>query len=702
MFLIVRPPSRHSLAVHAFTLFVSVAAFAAEPRTWFVDSSVSTSGDGSAASPFATLSAAAKASAAGDVIVLAAGGRYRDGIALKDGQTLRAGEGTAAPVIFNTGGSVVKLAAGNTIEGVKISATSGAAIEGSPSGKTTIRKTTIEAEGAAAAVALTSAAGEITFDADSSIAVLKGTVDAITITGSPASITVAGPLDIATNGARALFVRDAGRIAITGAGSKLQTTGAAAIEISKANLDVALDSVSVAGARSASKAIALRETTGRFAVNGGTIKDTLNRAIELVSAEGVSLANLVLEKNALRNGVSGTACGGDLVAAETLPCNAVVFLHGTRGVKLAHVLIDGSNQVGINGEGITDLELEDVRILGAGDESFENAIQLRNATGVIDLEGCRIERAAARGLYLQNGTGSATLKIAKSVFTNGAATNGQQGLLVGAHKDATVAIDIRDSEFSAMIADGVQVSAAGTSKVTVAIASSRFDRVAGAVNLTASDRATIDYTITGNRMNHASLGAITVAALAPSSAAASGVIADNTIGTAGAAGSGGRCGGCHGIAVTAGGSSRVAANITGNTIQQVDGPGIRVIAGGTSTVSAAVTANTIREPVAGNDQGAIRLQSGTGKADTAKLCVTLGGTGAATNRIAGIWSPEGHVLLNNRFAATKLELAGLAETAVARFVAQRNNGATAAVKLMTAQPGNAITSTGQCPVPTLR
>ena len=695
-----RPPFRRSLAISTFTLLAGLSAFAGEPRTWFVDSNAALSGDGSAGSPFAALSAAAKASGPGDVIVLAAGGRYRDGIVLKDGQTLRAGEGSAPPVLFNTGGSVIRLAAGNTIAGVKISATNGAAIEGSPSGTTTIERTTVEAEGGAAGVVLSGAEGEVIFTPDSSVTVSNGTVDAIAITGGGAAITFAGRLTIATRGARALFVRDAGRITVTGAGSTLQTSGAAAVEITRAALEVAFESVSVAGARTASNAIVLRETTGRFSVNGGTIRDTLNRAIELVSAEGVTLSNLVLEKNAQRNGVSGRACGGDLAATETLPCNAVVFLHRTRGVKLAHVLIDGSNQVGINGEGITDLELDDVRVLGAGDESFENGIQLRNATGTIVVKSSRIERAAARCLYLQNGTGQATLKVTGSTFSNASA--GQQGLLVGAHRDAAVVVEIRDSQFSAMIADGVQVIAAGTAQVTVTVAGSAFDRVAGAVNLNATDRAGIDYTITGNRMNHASLGAITIAALAPASATVKGVIAANTIGTAGTAGSGGRCGGCHGIAVTAAGTSRVAANISGNTIQQLDGPGVRVTAGGASSVSAAVTANVFREPVAGNDQGAIRRQAGTGKADSAKLCVNLGGTGATANRIAGSWSPEGSVVLNNRFAATKLELAGLAETPVAKFVAQRNGNATVAVKLMTAEPGNAITSTGQCPVPALR
>lgn len=740
-----------------------------------MDGTAAISGDGSSTAPLQSLGVAGLVSAPGDVIVLVGGGApYRDGIVLKDGQTLiGAGEESAVllqelgiaatakgktPLIASEGPAVT-LASGNTIAGLKIVAARGDGITGSPSGRTTIRQTLIQSAGASTALALSAAAGsvrlagcrleasggatavrlaagnaEVVFDATpivtaagaallmkdqrgsvvfgggSPVTVANGATDAIVISGGDASCTFADVLTVTTNRARAVVIRDAGTIAFTGTGSSLRTTGASAVDISKARLDITLESVAVAGERSAPSAIVLRETTGRFAItgrgtepmSGGVIRETANRAVELISAEGVSLSNVVFEHNALRNGVSPSTCASDLIAGNTVSCNAVVFLRGTRGVRLEHVRIDGSNQIGINGEGIVDLVLDDVQILGAGDEAFESAVQLRNATGSIEITGCRIERAAARGLYLQNGSGVARIGILASVFTNTIDATGQQGVLIGAHGDATIGADVRDCEFSSTLSSGIQAVAAGSAKLTIGIAGSTFDRNAGAINLVASDQATLDYTIDGNRTTRSALGAITVAALAPGRPVVSGVIANNTIGTAGADASGGRCGGCHGISVMAAGSSRVSSNIAGNTVQQLDGPGVRVTAGGMSDVSVAITGNVLREP-AGSDRGAIRLQSGTGKADTAKLCVSLGGAGASANRISGVWSPEGSILLNNRFPATKVTVEGPAgiagNAAVARLIAQQNNGATASLKLMDGDPGNAIEVIRACPVP---
>ncbi len=742
-----------------------------------MDSAAAVSGDGSAAAPLQSLGVASVVSAPGDVIVLVGGGEpYRDGMALKDSQTLiGAGEESAellhelgiaatatnkTPVIASDGPAIT-LASGNTVAGLKIVAARGDGITGSPSGRTTIRQTSIQAAGTSTALALSAAAGsvrlagcrieasggatavrlaggnaEVEFDATSiataagaallmkdqrgsvlfgkgsPVTVASGATDAIVISGGDATCTFTDVLTLTTNRARAVVIRDAGTIVMTGTGSSLRTTAASAVDISKAKLDITLQSVAVAGERSASSAIVLRDTTGRFAItgrgtepmSGGVIRETANRAVELVSAEGVSLSNILFEHNALRNGVSSSTCASDLVAGNTVSCNAVVFLRGTRGVRLSHLRIDGSNQIGINGEGIVDLVLDDVQILGAGDESFESAIQLRNATGTIEIIGSRIERTAARGLYLQNGSGIARMAIRSSVFTNTIdAATGQQGVLIGAHGDATIAADIRDSEFSSTLSNGIQAIAAGNSRLTIGIAGSTFDRNAGAINLVASGQATLDYTIDSNRTSRSTLGAITIAALAPGSPVLAGTIANNTIGTAGIDASGGRCGGCHGISVDASGGSRASSNITGNTIQQLDGPGVRVTAGGTSDVSIAITGNVLREPVAGSDRGAIRLQSGTGKADTAKLCVRLGGTGASANKIGGVWSAEESILLNNRFTATKLAVegpAGIAGNAVvAKLIAQGNSGATASLKLMAGEPGNAIEVTRTCPAP---
>jgi hypothetical protein len=196
------------------------------------------------------------------------------------------------------------------------------------------------------------------------------------------------------------------------------------------------------------------------------------------------------------------------------------------------------------------------------------------------------------------------------------------------------------------------------------IYNSRFVSTGSAVSLVADGEAQLDYRVTGNNVRGATGPAITVHTRS-TTGAARGTIADNTIGTAGVAGSGSKCGSCSGIAVMATRGGTLETTVRGNTIHQVDGYGVRVSARGTAKVAATVTGNTIAEPHGADVLSAIALQAGALKADTARLCADVSG-----NRIKGAWG----IALTGRGSAT-IALAGMTGADGSQYLREKNHGA---------------------------
>jgi hypothetical protein len=148
----------------------ATATVSVDRRVWYVSNAVPAPGDGRDASPFATLKAAEAASAAGETLFVLAGtggtAGYDEGIVLKPSQVLT-GQGVPAnvtaelngsPVVLlapgatpqitrSTPGTTVRLAAGNTVQGVGVASTGGAGIEGSSFGTFTAAAISVESVG---------------------------------------------------------------------------------------------------------------------------------------------------------------------------------------------------------------------------------------------------------------------------------------------------------------------------------------------------------------------------------------------------------------------------------------------------------------------------------------------------------------------------------------------------------------------------
>ena len=139
-------------------------------RVWYVSNAGAAPGDGRDASPFAALASVEGVSAAGETIFLLSGNGtsagYDAGITLKNGQTLT-GQGVAAnvtavvngqtitllaagsaPTVTNAAaGATVRLASGNTVQGVNVNSTAGAGFSGSGFGTLAVQAVNVAAIG---------------------------------------------------------------------------------------------------------------------------------------------------------------------------------------------------------------------------------------------------------------------------------------------------------------------------------------------------------------------------------------------------------------------------------------------------------------------------------------------------------------------------------------------------------------------------
>ena len=678
----------------------------AQSRLWFVDNARAyTDGDGSSSAPFTTIAAATNAAAAGDVIyVLRGNGPYRERVVLRERQLL-AGHGAdisaalkergildpgdlpqlpAATILDGGEGDALTLTSGSAVVGLNVRTTSGRAVVAmNANGDIALRDTAIETtNGIAVSIeggdadldfarspisATTGAAlivrkrtgGKLAFHDRSTITVNAGVRDAFVLESNQGEIAFADAVSVTTAGARGVVIRGSSRVALTSSESAITTTKASAIEIADSTIDVFLRAVKVDGANADVRhGISLENTSGTFRIASGSVRSIDARGISVVKSSGVTLQNLVLEKNAAD--VKTTPPCATLTADKVLDCAAAIYLAEATDVSVSETRIGGTGHTAIFGDTVTNLTLDRVTIENAGDEQGEHGIAIRNLYGRSVITGSTIKDSAARQLYIANRAGEGALEIRKTRFDGGPPPAGQQGVLVELDGDAKFSLAVDDSDFVDHFADGVSVLAAGRSQLESFVYNSRFASTGSAISLVANEEAQLDYRVTGNKIRGAGGPAISLHTRS-TTGDARGMIADNTIGVSGVAGSGSKCGTCSGIAVLATRGGTLETAVRGNTIRQVDGYGIRVNARGTANVAVIITENTIAEPHGADVLNAIALQAGAVKADTARLCADV-----SANRISGAWG----IALTSRGSAT-IALAGI----TADDIDEKNNGA---------------------------
>jgi hypothetical protein len=575
----------------------------------------------------ASLAEAQQSSKAGDTIVLRApGGPYRGPVALKSGQSLIGEDGT--PVLSASEGAAVTVA--------------------DAAGEVVLANLAIRGEGKAQGLAVAGATGVVTLR----------------------------DVSVSTNGGTGIAVTNAARFVVKGA-SSVAAVDAAAVEISRADLDVAFRTVSARGER-LRRGIALENTKGRFVVEGGTIDGAAFNAVSAILASGMTLRGMTLTHSAKVNGVPAVDCGGDLTAGKN-KCSAAVFLRGARSVVLDGIVIDGSGQAGVAAYDVNNFSLLGSTIREAGDELFEHGLVLQEISGDLRIASTKFERSASRHVMLYNSDGTLKAVIEKCSFTDTVAPNGQQAVLVTAAKGASIDLQIRDNRFARIYSNAVDLTASDAAKVSLLVSGNTFSGQASAVNVSATGGAVVNYVIADNpSITGSTTAAINLYLGTPSSGKLSGTIARNAIGKSGAARSGAACNSCSGISLSAAGEGSLISAITGNTLLQTGGAGLVATAGpGSPRMAVTITANRFGEP-ANVTAPAIRVSSSGTASDTSAVCADIGGDNAAGNVIEGAWEPGGPIQLLHRFGGARFQIAGLtggsSDAAAAAAVSKRNRG----------------------------
>lgn len=715
-------------------------------RDWFVDASAATSGDGSEAAPFATLAAAQKASAPADTIHVRAGS-YSGGIALMENQTLAGDEGA---IVANESGDAITLASGATVSRITIRAATHAALRGNGVRDLTLRDVHFELTGDADGIVLTNgsgaatiggaitgsgsgvalrldggdavvdvrglaieqkkgaalelrnlAGGSVTFDDQSTASTSAAARDAVVVIANKAPI-VLPTLRITAASATALIVQKSASVTLRGAASVLATKGARCVHVADSNIDFDLRSVSVDGGIDG---ILLERATGTFLISGegttagsgGTIRNTRTRGIAIAKSSGITIRNMTLENAVTENG----KCASPPSDADARDCNAAVHLSEVEKIAFEGLRIHGSKQFAISGHGVRDLSITGSEIRGAGDETLESGVYLRDVAGELRIIGTTLRDNAARQLDIAAATGELTIDIRESTIDGAEPPFGQQGIVLTAGGDAHVRLLIEHTTIVDNFSNALHVTAAGSAEVDARISENTFRDNASAVLLTPSDKAKLTYRIADNKITESRSTALTVHSTG--AAVANGAISGNVIGVQGKAGSGASCegGGCGGIIVRGLGRSIFSADIAKNTLQQIES-GITIQASDSVDARLRITGNIIREPVGANPRPAISIVTGIRDKDLSSLCLELGGEGKAANEISGGWNGGGPAIhIRRRFPNSRLALAGYAgdrsaAANAAKFVAGRNRGAAVVVE-MTGE----LTLADRCSIPSI-
>jgi hypothetical protein len=365
-------------------------------RVWYVRNTASAPGDGRDASPFATLAQAEAASTAGETIFVLFGdvsiNGLDAGITLKTGQSL-IGQGISSPVVAtvngaplvllasgmaptigrSSAGTTVQLASGNTIRGLGIASSNGAAVASSAVGTLTVNEVAIGASGGAGldvqngvlAVALSnlsstgsSGAGLRLVSVGGSFSAAAGSISGasgagVDLAGGDADVSFPGSIAAGSGRSVSITGRSGGTVDLSGSitdnagGILVQGNGGGGIQFtgsSKSLSTGAANAVTLSGNVGATVrfgggglAISTASGAGFQASGGGTVIVT-GAHNTITSAGGVALS------------VSNTTIGSGGLTFESISADG-----GSNGIVLVNtgatsgLLVTGSGSAGSGG-----------------------------------------------------------------------------------------------------------------------------------------------------------------------------------------------------------------------------------------------------------------------------------------------------------------------------------------------------------------
>jgi len=411
-------------------------------RVWYVDNAAAGPGDGRDTSPFTTLAGVEAASASGEAIFVRTGaGAYDGGITLKgtqsltgqgvpssvtatlNGQTLVLLAAGSAPVVARTtAGAAVQVAAGNVVQGVEATSSSGAGIAGSGFGSLTVGSVSVSATGGPA---LDLSAGDVfgSFGALSSsgsagagirLVGVGGSFSAaggsVTLSAGPGvhvaggagtfsyggDVAVTGPLAVSVTGRTGGTLTLSGAIASTGrgievannSGGGISFTGPSKTLSTGVNGGVLLSNNTGAQVSFGGGGLVVGTTTGvAFQATGGGTVSVTGAGNALATSAGTALrvldtstgaAGLTFVSVSAANGTSGIVLentGRVQVTGSGTPASggtiqdmsgAGIVLTAASNVFFGHVAVSNTGGSGVGGTGVVNFRFTDGSIQNSG------------------------------------------------------------------------------------------------------------------------------------------------------------------------------------------------------------------------------------------------------------------------------------------------------------------------------------------------
>jgi large repetitive protein len=670
-------------------------------RVWYVNTLAAGTLSGRSHDPFSTLGQAQAASVINDYIHVAQG-TYAGGIVLKNGQRLI---GSGVPLVVGpytlanatvrpTLGNTITLANANTIAGLTVAGISNGISGTGVSGNTSITQVGITS--GASGIVLTNVSGPFSL---TDVRVTPGGSGVVISGGSPA--VTATNLDVVTSGAVGISA-NAGSLNIAAGsdGSTVATTNAIAVDLNNLALNVSLRSVSASGS---THGIRLANTTGPFGItgnasvagSGGTIQNTTQRGASFIGTGGVALGYVNFTNAATANGDTAAVCG-NTAAGTNLNCNAAIHFANVTSALLAGVVVNGSAQIGINGNNVSNVTMNNVQVTNAGNETFEHGVQFVNLTGGSNnITNSTFSNNYHRQFTVQNSTGTLNLGVASSAFTSNGAATGAQGVLISGNSTANMTVIGSNNTFTGNFSTGWQSDAIGTATMNVTLSNGAFtNNGGGAIVLATAGGSSMTYSVTGNTSSGSHQGAaISILKGTGSTGSMTGTVSGNTIGLAGVPGSACAVDPCDAISLNANGSGTFTTAVDNNTVRNFEGRAIALTAGNTIQANAAIRNNVISQPGVNASSG-VFAQSGLLLSDTSSLCADIQG-----NTISGTYVAGG-IRVRNRFAGTTFRLPGFpgpgnSTAAVQTFLSGQNGGTTVTATIS----GNTFGGGASCVAP---
>ncbi len=733
-------------------------------RVWYVRNNATAPGDGRDTSPFTALADAVTAASTGERILILVGdgttAGMDAGVTLKDGQSL-IGQGVASDVTTTlngdplvllaagthpkigraTAGAAITLAQNDSLRGIEIVPSDGAAVLGASFGSVFLRDSRIAAVGGAALdlttgtvdgeLATLSSSGAATglnlVGIGGSLSATGGllqtsTTTGVNVSGGDATLALANAVSNAAGRTVAVSGRTGGTVDFSGSVTATGGTGILLQNNTAGTVAFSGSAKSLSTGANAALTISGNSAGTAFDFTGGGL------ALQTTSAAGISFGGdgtvtVAGANNTIETG-AGTAISGDTFGTLNLEMQQVQSLSGT-----ALDLRAGT----VGGAGITDLYSTDG---GKG-------VNLENLAGTLTVAGGTVSGATQAGLRVQGGAGiidfgadiSSPTDSAVAIFgrsggtvtVSGTITQGSAGSPVGRGiwvRDGSGAAAVTFSGSTKELFTGANTAVTVTGNAsgnTVGFTGGNLDlhtTTATALNFSGAGAVTVSgtgnsiETTTGAGVNHTGAGSLTFADANPviSTGLGTGVSfgGAGTLAFTGTAGSVTTTGGTAVFGLNFGtlNVSNLTASATGGTAVDlrtgtVGGTGFTSVtssggAKGVNLESLAGSLTVAGGSVTGSTQAGLRVFAGEGDVTFAASVSTPVDTAVAiSNRTGGTVDVQGSVTQVTPTATTRgIFVRGGANAAAVIFSGAAKTlttGANPALTVSGNAAGNAIT-----------